>query len=183
MKMSKKLLVIGFIFVGAICAVPLINVFAESPALSDQQITVIQNNCASAKNTLNQLHVSDTLLRVNMGQIYESMSTKLMDKFNSRIAYNRLDNANLVSAAKNYVSALDVFRLDYQSYEEQLASTLSIDCVNQPVAFYDAVLLAHQKRNQVHTDVSNLNQYIDEYKLAVEQFEEDHQSVDEGDKK
>jgi hypothetical protein len=124
---------------------------------------------------LNQLHASDALLRVNRGQIYESMSTKLMDRFNGRVSNNGFDNTNLVAITKSYGLMLDTFRLDYITYEKQLALAISIDCPNQPVEFYDAVLSARTKRSQVNADVIKLNQFIDQYQLAVNQFEKDYQ--------
>lgn len=182
-KKSKKLLIVGLILAGALVSLPFFKVFAQDFILTDQQILVIRENCISSKNTLNQLHVSDALLRVNMGQAYESMSTKLMDRFNSRISYNSLDNSNLVAASKNYVINLDKFRLDYKDYEEKLSLALDIDCVKQPVNFYDAVLVAQSGRDLVHADVLLLNQDIDKYQLALDEFEKNYQSIAEEAKK
>jgi hypothetical protein len=158
----------------------LLNVVAQNTSVDDQQIEQIRSNCVSTKNTLNQLHASDALLRVNMGQIYESMSTKLMDRFNGRVANNSINNDNLVSITTNYNLALDTFRSDYRIYEEKLSLALGINCSNQPVAFYDAILSAHTKRSQVHSDVVIMNQYIDKYQSAVNQFEEDYQITIKG---
>lgn len=159
------------------------NVHAQNASVTNQQIEVIRSNCASAKNTLNQLHASDALLRVNRGQIYESMLTKLMDRFNGRVENNSFSNTDLVHVSTNYELALDIFRSDYKVYEERLSSALAIDCSKQPVAFYDAVILARVERDKVHSDVLKLNQYIDQYQSAVNQFEEDYQTATKGLKK
>jgi hypothetical protein len=156
------------------------RVAAQSDSMTDQQIELIRNSCSSTKNTLNQLHSSDALLRVNRGQIYESMSTKLMDKFNSRVSSNGLDNSGLISATNNYGTTLNVFRTDYITYEKQLTSTITIDCSKQPVAFYDAVTLARTERNQVHTDITKLDQSIDQYQALVDQFGKDYQTALQG---
>ena len=153
---------------------------AQEDNISSQQTELIRSNCVTAKNTLNQLHASDGLLRVNRGQIYESMLTKLMDRFNSRLSSDSFGNANLVLTAGKYRDALDKFRSDYKSYEEQLSTTLSIDCSKQPADFYHAVVLAREERLQVHSDVVNLNGYIDSYKLDVIQFEKDYNFVADG---
>lgn len=182
MRFPTKLLVVCLMFAIILSGLSLLNVAAQNEAISDQQIEQIRSNCASTKNTLNQLHSSDALLRVNMGQIYESMSTKLMDRFNGRVANNSFNNDNLVSIATSYNLALDTFRSDYRIYEEQLSLALNINCSNQPIAFYDAVSSARTKRNQVHTDVVKLNQYIDDYQLAVNQFEKDYQASAKGTK-
>lgn len=152
----------------------------SSVNLTDEQVILVKNNCISATSTLNQLHASDALLRVNSGQIYESLATKLMEKFNNRIASNHYGNSTLVSITVNYKTTLDTFRRDYINYEEQLTKALDIDCNAQPVAFYDAVANARVKRVLVYADVAKLNKYIEDYKAAVAQFELDYQAVNAG---
>jgi hypothetical protein len=130
----------------------------------------IQASCVSAKNTLNRLHESDALLRVNRGQIYESMSTKLMARFNSRAESGHFNVKDLTSATQDYTTALTKFRDDYQEYEVQLFGALNIDCLKEPVSFYDSVASARVKRAQVHSDVVKLHQDIDGYKTAFDAF-------------
>lgn len=152
----------------------IVFVSAQNTSMTTQQIEQVRSNCISAKNTLNQLHSSDALLRVNMGQMYESMSTKLMDRFNVRISSSGFSNTDLVDVSKNYGHTLNTFRLDYIAYEEQLALAIGIDCPDQPIAFYDAVQLARSKRDQLNTDIITLNQYIDNYQSGLIQFEKDY---------
>jgi len=182
MRFFTKLLVVCLTFAIILSSVSLLNVAAQDAMVDEQQIERIRSSCVSTKNTLNRIHVSDALLRVNMGQIYESMSTKLMDRFNGRVANNSFNDDNLVSVTTDYKLVLDTFRSDYKTYEEQLSLVIGIDCSKQPVAFYDAVYSARNKRNQVHADVVKLNQYIDKYQLAVNQFEKNYQSAVEGTK-
>ena len=183
MKFSKKLLIISLAFTIILSGLTFLKVNAQDETISTQQIEQIKSECVLTKNTLNQLHASDALLRVNRGQIYEAMQTKLMDGFNGRIANNNLDNTKLTAVTDSYESALDTFRSDYISYEEQLSSAIDIDCSKQPVAFYDAVASARTKRTKVHEDVLKLNEYIDQYQAAVEQFEKDYQVVADGSNK
>jgi hypothetical protein len=143
---------------------------AQSVPVSDEQIVRIRASCVSAKNTLNQLHASDALLRVNRGQLYESMSSKIMTRFNSRAQSNRYNVDNLVTVTQSYGTQLATFRVDYQAYEEQLSTALHTDCIKEPVAFYDAVASARAKRTQVHVDVIKLHQYIDEYQSNFDDF-------------
>jgi hypothetical protein len=178
--MSTKSLAVCLVLAVVLSGASLLNVFAQSDSITDQQIELIRTNCVSVKNTLNQLHVSDALLRVNRGQIYESMSTKLMERFNSRVANNNLNNASLVSVTTSYGLMLDTFRSDYITYEEKLSSAIGIDCSKQPVAFYDAISVARTERSQVHADVIKLNQYINQYQSALSQFEKDHQVTSSG---
>jgi len=176
MKKTTKILVLCF----ALTIISGIG-YLKVSALNDNEATVsqtqqIRNNCITLKNTLNQLHISDALLRVNMGQRYELMSTKLMDRFNSRVSSNNLKVDQLATASVNYRSTLDVFRLDYQSYEENMTTTIKIDCQSDPSAFYNSLLSTRNRRMQVYTDVKKLNLEIDQYRLAVSQLEKDYQA-------
>ncbi len=156
-----------------------VAIFTKVSAQSagQQQITQIKTNCLSIKNTLNQLLVSDALLRVNMGQRYELVSTRLMDRFNSRVSSNNFNIDNLSAAANSYKTQLDTFRADYISYEENLASTIKIDCVNQPSKFYDSLISTRIKRGQVYNDVTGLDYKISQYRSAVGDFESKYQSA------
>ncbi len=180
MKISKKALIISLVTMITLSGVTLLKVSAEGTAMTDQQIELIRANCLSTKNTLNQLHVSDALLRVNRGQIYESMSTKLMERFNGRVGANGLNNASLTAVTNSYGDQLNAFRADYIVYEQQLASAIKINCQNQPASFYDAVASARLKRTQVNADVIKLNQSLDQYQLSLNQFINDYQASNQG---
>lgn len=143
---------------------------AQTTPMTDEQIGRIRVSCLSTKSTLNRLHANDALLRVNRGQIYESMSTKLMTQFNNRATNNHFDTKSLSAVTQSYGTALAEFRIDYMSYEVQLANAINIDCTKEPVSFYDAVALAKTNRAQVHADVVKLHQYIDEYNAAFDVF-------------
>jgi len=182
MKFSKKPLIILFAVIATCISLSFFKASAESTPITDQQIELIKNNCVYTKNTLNQLHSSDALLRVNMGQTYESISTKLMEKFNNRVSNASLSNAKLSSATNDYDAALDNFRNDYIIYERQLTLAINIDCSKQPVSFYDAINIARTERDQVHNDVLKLNQLIDQYQSVVTQFAKDYQAFSQGDK-
>jgi hypothetical protein len=175
MKISKKGILVGFIIAVLVCGISFLKIVsAQDDEPTDAQIQLVQNNCLPLKSTLDQLHVSDALLRVNMGQLYESIATKLMSGFNGRVENNNLNNDNLVSVTNSYNAALNTFRNDYQTYEQQLSSALNIDCQSHPTLFYNAVGLARTDRDQVHSDVLKLNGYITGYQSAVDQFESDY---------
>jgi hypothetical protein len=155
-------------------AAALLSILAIKPTSADDltpdQTQRIEANCTTIKGTLNQLHASDALLRVNRGQIYESVGTKLMNNFNNRLGNNKLDNKGLVVIANEYQADLTTFRNDYQSYEKQLSATLSIDCSTDPIDFNGALEDARTKRDTLHSDVVNLNQDIDDYRSGVNDF-------------
>ncbi|MEO6109612.1 MAG: hypothetical protein ABIP50_01195 [Candidatus Saccharimonadales bacterium] len=169
MKLPARLLVVGILATIFMAVFAVKDSYAQA-SLTDDQLHKISVNCVSIKNTLNQLHATDALLRVNRGQIYEAMSTKLMDRFNTRLASNGLDATGTVAVTVSYRSALDTFRTDYQSYERQMTTAIRTDCSKKPGDFYAAVEDARTKRNKVHADVLKLHQYIDDYRSAVNDF-------------
>lgn len=143
----------------------------ETPLMTEAQIARIRSNCVEAQSTLNQLHTSDALLRVNQGQLYELVSTKLMAPFNARAALNKMDVASLINVLNDYDRELASFRVNYKLYEEAMSRTLKINCTNQPVAFYDSVSETRTKRKLVHTNVVNLKTNIQEYRTEFDALE------------
>lgn len=170
--MKKAFFLVGIIVASsaAITLGVLPIVRADSSEMDDAHIHRIQANCLIAQATLNRVHESDALLRVNRGQLYESISTKLMAALNSRIALNRRDDSKLSAITATYEQDLNTFRSNYQTYEEQLSAAMKIDCTKQPVAFYDAVALARTERNTVHESILTLNTEIKEYSSAFDEF-------------
>jgi hypothetical protein len=157
--------------VGLIVGQPLL-VKADTP-MTEAQIQRIKSNCVEAQSTLYQLHASDALLRVNRGQLYESMSTKLMEPFDSWLTVNSINASDLVSVAADYNNKLTEFRTNYQQYEEAMSKTLEINCTNQPVAFYDSVADTREKRGKVHESTLDLHKLIGDYKKAFDKFSGD----------
>ncbi len=143
---------------------------AQPGALTADQIDHIKTNCTSIKSTLNQLHASDALLRVNRGQVYESMASKLMDPFNTRLNNNRLDSKATSVVTTSYRTQLDTFRTDYINYEQKLSSAIRVDCTAQPELFYSTLEDARTLRSTVHDDVGKLNRYIDDFRSSVNDF-------------
>ena len=158
----------------SILSIGVLSSFAGTPAraedLTPDQVERIKTNCVSIKNSLSQLHASDALLRVNRGQTYESMATKLMDTFNNRLGSNNLDNKAMTTVTTNYRSALDTFRTHYISYEQKLAETIRTDCKEHPNSFHESLLEARELRQKVHTDVLKLHSLIDDYHSSVGDF-------------
>jgi hypothetical protein len=140
----------------------------NTPPMTEAHIARIRSNCVEAQSTLNQLHTSDALLRVNQGQLYELISTKLMAPFNARVALNKMDASKLLVVSNDYDRELAVFRTNYKLYEEAMSRTLKINCLNQPVAFYDSVTETRAKRKAVHANIVNLKADIQSYKAEFD---------------
>ena len=158
-----SLLTVGILF-------PLSGNSVRAEDLTPDQTARVKENCVSIKNSLSQLHASDALLRVNRGQVYESMATKLMDTFNDRLAGNRLDNKATTTVTGNYRSALTTFRTDYIAYEQKLSEAIRIDCTSQPNTFHASLEQARTLRTKVHDDVIRLHHIIDDYRSSVSDF-------------
>lgn len=168
----KRFLVAGSLLAALVIGAVMLHsmtTLADVP-MTEAHIQRIRDNCSEAQSALSQLHATDALLRVNRGQLYESISTKLMEPFDSRLALNNYNAPNLVSIAASYDRQLTDFRSKYQQYEESMSTTLEINCRNQPVAFYDSVAATRDERNKVHQSALALHSLITSYQQAFEAF-------------
>lgn len=143
--------------------------YAETP-LSEGQIKSIRQNCVTAQTTLNRLHASDALLRVNRGQLYENISNKLMAPLNSRIALSRLEGLSLTATTLEYDRQVDIFRASYSTYEESMSRTLKINCADRPTEFYESIVTTREKRKRLHEDTEILTTLLKAYKTEFEAF-------------
>ena len=167
----KRISVFLFIVTAGILSIAAyMPLHAQSMPMTEAHIEQIRDNCVDAQSTLAQLHASDALLRVNRGQLYESISAKLMTPFNNRVAANKLDGSKLSAQSGAYEHQLDDFRNSYKAYDETMTKSLKINCVNEPVAFYDSVAAARAKREEVHQRTVALQQTIQNYKSQFEVF-------------
>lgn len=158
----KRLIIFALSFV-LLTSFSAVKVSAEDAVLSDQQIDHIKANCVTVKNTLNQLHASDALLRVNRGQLYESIGTKLMERFTNRVNHNAIDNQGLTFVTGEYQKALNSFRTNYSNYEKTLSVAIDTNCKVNPKDFYHSTQKARSLRLIVHDDTVKLNNLIDNY--------------------
>lgn len=152
---------------------PIVRAEDQSMILTDDQISLIKANCVDVQSTLERVHASDALTRVNLGQRYETISTKLMAPLNSRIALNRLDNVELTKTTSDFNAELDNFRTLYQQYEQTMLRAIQINCVNQPVSFYDTITLAREHRAAVHESVVKMSNLLKQYGSQFESFKAD----------
>lgn len=138
--------------------------------MTQAHIARIRSDCTEAQTSLYQLHATDALLRVDRGELYETIATKLMTPFNSWIVNNNLDASSLQATANTYNQQLAAFRDAYQQYEASMTNTLSINCINEPVTFYDSVADTRDKRETVHEAVVALQSTIQTYDTEFEAF-------------
>lgn len=161
--------IIGSIILFSMIQLP-VRAQEEAATITDDQLVQIRNRCSEIQSTLSQVHANDALLRVNRGQLYELISTKLMARLNSRIALNRLDSSGLVAVANSYEVHLKDFRSNYQTYEELLSDTIRTNCTDQPVSFYDKLQETRKKRAEVYKNTQDIAQDIKAYRAAFDLF-------------
>ena len=169
MKNKFNHIVIALVAVGMVSLAGWHTVSAQTTLTNEQRSQII-SNCLTIKNSLNQLHATDALLRVNRGQVYESMASKLMETFNTRLSNNGRDVKGLELVTSNYRSTLTDFRNHYQEYDRQLTETIKIDCSEHPDEFHASLLDSREKRAIVHEDVKKLHRFIDDYRSAVDDY-------------
>ena len=170
MKYFQRLLLFLAITISAVGIIQATAFADDSDTITDAQLVQIRNRCSEIQTTLSHVHANDALLRVNRGQLYERISTKLMAPLNSRIVLNKLDSTSLVAVTTKYETDLKKFRVNYQAYEELLSDTMKINCVNQPTRFYDSLQQARAKRGEVYKSTQDLTTDITEYKQAFDEF-------------
>ncbi|MBM3210552.1 hypothetical protein FJZ39_04420 [Candidatus Saccharibacteria bacterium] len=139
----------------------------EAGALSAEKQAKITQDCTRLQATLTQLNANDALTRVNVGQDYEVVASRLMAPFNSRVALNRLDSVQLATITSRYETARQAFSSRYQIYDQSLRSLQQIDCTSEPAEFYAELLTARESRRAVNESVGALNGLIDEYRTAA----------------
>ena len=136
--------------------------------LNASQIAMIRTNCQSVQATLTGIHSSDALSRVHLGQEHETISTKYMAPMNSRVALAKLDGVALTKTTVEYNKQIDEFRSLYQQYEQTMLRTMQMKCSDQPVTFYDTIILARSQRAAVREKVLSLAGLVKTYRDGVE---------------
>ena len=147
---------------------PVVSAQGEtSLILTDTQVGLIKANCIGVQSTLTRIHTNDALSRVNLGREYETISSKFMAPMNSRVALAKLDSVEMVKTTVAFNDKLDEFRSAYQQYEQTLLKAIQTKCKDQPVAFFDTVVLAQQYRDEVRQKVVALGELTTQYSTQV----------------
>lgn len=149
-----------------------LDVRGEPPIQTSElpYVAMVEMDCMDVKVKLSKIHETDSLLRVNAGQGYRVVSTKLMSRLHAKIVEDRLDGSALVKKAATFEDALNDFRLDYQTYEVALTELLKMDCADQKQLFYTTLREVRTKRDAVYEDIQQLDQQIKEYRDELQEF-------------
>ena len=169
MKKSIVKLFVASLALLIVSIVPMSFVQAAPVSLTEAKIETIRQNCLSAQVVLQRIQRTDAATRVNRGQTYEVILTRLMSPFNGRLAFNRLDEAAVFAATtKKFEQSLDRFKSDYTDYEDSVVKVLKIKCKDQPVTFYDNLTAAREARAVVASDITELATILQEYRISLD---------------
>jgi hypothetical protein len=144
----------------------------QQAVLTDVQIDSIRQDCQMSKVALNRVHANDVVIRVNLGQRYETIARQLMAPLNSRIAKNSLDNVALTKTTVDFNRAYLDFTEAYRSYDISVKDALAIDCRVQPVEYYREIETSRDKRLEVAETIERLQKLAKQYGQQVREFGE-----------
>lgn len=144
---------------------------SQALVLSQAQIDAIKGSCSDIDTNLHRLQQSDRLLRVNLGQNFDSISRRLMTPLNSRIALNGLDGLDLSKTTIDFGNKFTAFRDDYSKYADDLQAAIAIDCNGDPVGLYNAIQVARLSRAIVYQDTVDLHQLLEAYSSQLDVFQ------------
>jgi hypothetical protein len=134
---------------------------------TEAQLTKIQTECSSIKSHLKKLRSNDALMRVNLGQNYETISSRLMAKLNARIATNKLNGSKLVEKSAEFNENMGYFRENYQTYEKELVKLVDMDCQKTPKDFYIQLERVRYYRKELNFNTTKLSEIAKEYEDAL----------------
>jgi hypothetical protein len=154
--MKLRILVLTMLVVGTGSIALQARQADAAATVAPEVIARVRSHCVENLAGLNRLHQTDAFLRNDRGDLYRTISDKLMVPLNRRLASNQLDGGNLITIAANYNTEYGKFYNAYISYDNSLSKLLKIDCDREPVAFYNALLDARTKR----AELSKINQSI-----------------------
>jgi hypothetical protein len=176
--MNVRLLTFFALMVGAFFLIPSAQTSAAT-TISPEVIQRIRSRCVENQAALNRLHQTDAFLRNDRGNLYRTIGDKLMVPLNRRLASNQLDGGALLTVTSDYNTEYNYFYRAYIDYDNALSKVLDTDCNREPVAFYNALLDARQKRIKLSEHNTKIKENVTRYGVAFTEFktayEKEHQ--------
>lgn len=160
----------GLLLCAVFAASQQVRAAEETVVLTEKQIDGIVATCQDSHYQLQRLHASDALIRVNIGQEYANLSSRLMAPLNSRIALNGLDGVELAQITVDYNQALKDFQASYLTYEAKMSAAIRTDCRRDPVRYYSHIIEARRLRAAVNDAVQDMNDKIGQYQKVFDEF-------------
>lgn len=167
--MKFRLLLVVSLLIG-IGSILVVHQAGAAATITPEMIARIRSRCVENQAALNRLHQTDAFLRNDRGNLYRTISDKLMVPLNRRLASNQLDGGALLTIAADYNDQYNKFYDQYIQYDNSLSKVLEIDCTREPVAFYNALLDARDKRSELSKTNQNIKDLIRQYGAAFTDF-------------
>lgn len=178
--MRVRLFIAGFIVsslvLGGVVAVTGHQSANAALTVTPEKIESIKNHCTENQATLNRLHQTDAFLRTNRGELYRTISDKLMVPLNRRLASNQLDAGNLLTITADYNKEYRTFFDAYISYDNAMSELLRVDCNREPVSFYNALVDAREKRQVLSKSNQAIQDLIRNYGTEFTSFKKDYEA-------
>lgn len=163
------MLVLAALLFGAVLVVTEVTANAAT-TITPEKVTRIRNRCVENQAALNRLQTTDAFLRNDRGNLYRTIADKLMVPLNRRIASNSLDAGPLLTITSDYDDEYSRFFDAYVEYDNALTKLRSTDCDREPVAFYNALLDARDRRIKLSASNQAIRELIRQYGLAFTNF-------------
>ncbi len=167
--MKFRLLMAVTLLLGA-CMVMSVREAGAAATITPEKIARIRSHCVENQAALNRLHQTDAFLRNDRGNLYRTISDKLMVPLNRRLASNQLDGGALLTITADYNEAYTKFYDQYIQYDNALSKVLEINCTREPVAFYNALLIAREKRNELSKTNQTIKDLVRQYGATFTDF-------------
>lgn len=141
---------------------------------SDEKAHKIVSECQKIKGQIGKTRSNDALMRVNLGQSYETISDKLMVNLNTRIASNKLNGSKLVEKTAEFNENVIYFRENYQKYEKELTKLSDMKCSDKDIAktFYEQLEKVRYLRSELNYNTTKIAEISKEYKDALREFKD-----------
>lgn len=136
-------------------------------------------DCLDVKFELGEIHRTDRLLRVTLGEGYDNISSNLMGHLNARIVQNKLDGSELIKIAAEFEEAHAKFRKDYTAYDDALLDLMKANCQSRTQSYYLELQETKALRQIVHDDVQELDALMQRYHDAFKDFRDEIKNDEE----
>lgn len=140
--------------------------------LNDTERGNISMSCASIQTSLKNIQRNDSKTRVILGTNYQTLLSNYISPLNVRLIKNNLPDSTLISIQSEAITSRNSFTNLFVTYSQRLESLISIDCKNQPDAFYSELENVRYLRSQLEESVNKVNTALSNHLKTVNQLRE-----------
>ena len=141
---------------------------ATATALTEAQRGAISQNCATIKQSLEQLQHSDSRTRTYLGATYETIANKFIVPLNLRLVKNNLPTFPDIQS--NFTNEQTKFKDAYTDYMKSLGELIATDCKTDPEGFYGKLETTRGKRETLQKTTKALVDLTDQQYNSTEQL-------------